>query len=57
MIIKESLWDIKIKEAYKEDTMISEFLRNLRENFIIKDRFLLFRRRIYIPCKIRKELV
>jgi hypothetical protein len=43
MIIKESLWDIKIKDAYKGDIIVNKFLRSLRENFIIKNGFLLFR--------------
>jgi hypothetical protein len=43
IIIKENLWDIKIKDTYKGDTIISEFLKNLRENFIIEKGFLLFR--------------
>jgi hypothetical protein len=57
LIVKEGLWDIRIKNTYREDTITSEFLRNPRDNFIKKDGFLLFRGRIYIPNKVRKELV
>jgi hypothetical protein len=57
MIIKKGLWDTKIKDAYEKDTIASEFLKNPRENFTVRDRFLLFKGRIYIPNKIRGELI
>jgi hypothetical protein len=57
IVIKESIWDKEIKDGYIRDTIAMELLNNPREDFIIKEGFLLFRGRIYVLNRLRRELL
>ena len=59
--VKNSVFAEQLRTAVREDKTTQDILKeiNLRDikGFTKKERFLLFQKKIYVPTKIRKEII
>jgi hypothetical protein len=58
LTIREDLWEVAIKEAYKKDELAKVLLKepSANENVRIEDGFILMEDAIYVPSQLRREI-